>query len=348
MVKHARKRVSSQWEDRSLRALRRIRDAMLTVLMSLYNSRAYLRDAVESTLAQTHRDFEFLIIDDGSMDDSLAIAREYEKRDARIRVIAHENWGAPDALNHAVGEASHDWLFRMDPDDVMMPNRLERQLAFLKENPDLAVASSLVELIDSSGKRIGHSRSPYVERDIVAATIAGPTLIGFHHPAAAIRKSVFQSVGGYRKQYWPADDLDLWNRIGEHGHTMLVQKEYLLKYRIHSASISMSAGQQQVLTLDWVEDSKRRRRAALPEQTFAEFLADRHSRGLLARLNGRRKTTARTLYKAAIYHWSVHNYIRFTPLLLGALALEPGLVLPRIAPRLAEWVPRTRDSEASQ
>jgi glycosyltransferase involved in cell wall biosynthesis len=315
---------------------------MLTVLMSLYNSRAYLRDAVESTLAQTHRDFEFLIVDDGSADDSLAIVREYERQDARIRVIAHANWGAPDALNDAVGQASHEWLFRMDPDDVMMPNRLERQLVFLKENPDLAVASSLVELIDSSGRRIGHSRSPYVSRDVVAATIAGPTLIGFHHPAAAMRKSAFQAVGGYRKQYWPADDLDLWNRIGEAGHTMLVQREYLLKYRIHSASISMSAGRRQVLTLDWVEDSKRRRRAGLAEQTFAEFLGERDSQGWFARLNGRRKTTARTLYKAAVHHWAVHNYVRFAPELAGSLVLEPGLVLPRIAPRLTGWMPRTR------
>jgi glycosyltransferase involved in cell wall biosynthesis len=311
---------------------------MLTVLMSMYNSGRYLREAIDSTLSQTHRDFEFLIVDDGSSDNSLEIANEYQRSDPRIRIIAHENWGAAAALNHAANQAAHEWLFRMDPDDVMLPNRLERQLVFLKENPDLAVASSLVELIDSAGKRVGFSRSPYVSRRVVNATTAGPKLVGFHHPAAAIRKSVFQEVGGYRKQYWPADDLDLWGRIGERGHGMLVQSEYLLKYRLHSASISMSAGKHQVLTIDWVEDSKNRRRAGLSEQTFEEFLADRSNLGFVARCNGHRRTLARTLYKAATHHWAVHEYIHFTPKLLGALALEPGLVIPRLAPRLAGWM----------
>jgi glycosyltransferase involved in cell wall biosynthesis len=308
---------------------------MLSVLMSVYNSSAYLREAIESTLAQTHRDFEFLIIDDGSKDNSLEIVREYEKQDSRIRVLAHPNWGVAGSLNDAVEHARYDWLFRMDPDDVMMPNRLERQLDFLQKNPDLAVASSLVYLIDGTGRSIGKSRSPYTTRKAVTKAIAGTTLIGFHHPAAAIRKSVFQSVGGYRQQCWPAEDLDLWNRIADHGHMMLVQTEYLLKYRVHSSSISISAGRHQVLTIDWVENCKNRRRAGLPELNFAEFLTARDQRPWLSRMNDHRKTIARTLYKAAVHHWSMQEYLRCFPELAAALALEPLLVLPRVLPRLA-------------
>ena len=142
----------------------------------------------------------------------------------------------------------------------------------------LVVASSLVHLIDGSGRMIGKSRSPYTTRQAVNKTIAGPSLIGFHHPAAAIRKSVLQSVGGYRQQCWPAEDLDLWNRIAEKGHMMLVQTEYLMQYRVHASSISISAGRHQVLTIDWVEELKNRRRAGLPEITFAEFIAARDQR----------------------------------------------------------------------
>jgi glycosyltransferase involved in cell wall biosynthesis len=308
---------------------------MLTVLMSMYNSAAYLREAIESTLAQTHKEFEFLIIDDGSKDDSLDIAKEYAKTDNRIRILAHANWGVAHSLNDGVEHARYEWLFRMDPDDVMMPNRLERQLKFLEENPDLVVASSLVHLIDDTGRLIGKSRSPYTTRKAVSKTIAGPSLIGFHHPAAAIRKSVFQSVGGYRQQCWPAEDLDLWNRIAEHGHMMLVQTEYLMQYRVHASSISISAGRHQVLTIDWVEDLKNRRRAGLPEITFAEFIAARDQRPFLRRVNDHRKTIARTLYKAAVHHWSVQHYMRCFPELAAALALEPLLVLPRVLPRLA-------------
>jgi glycosyltransferase involved in cell wall biosynthesis len=308
---------------------------MLSVLMSVYNSAEYLEQAIRSVLEQTYKKFEFLIIDDGSSDNSLEIARRYAKHHKRIRVIAHENWGACEALNAAAEQARGEWLFRMDPDDLMLPTRLERQLAFLRENPDLAVASSLAYLIDSEGRQIGRSRSPYITRQVVAATVAGRELIGFHHPAVAMKKSIFQSVGGYRKEYWLAEDLDLWNRIAEKGHMLLVQPEYLIKYRVHSGSVSIASGRRQVQIIDWVEDSKSRRRAGEPELTFDEFLAQRDKQPWTSRLNERRKTCARTLYKAAIQHYSLRNYYQFVPELAAALVLEPDLVLPRVWPRLA-------------
>src|SRR5580704_476017 len=122
---------------------------MLSVLMSVYNSAEYLEQAIRSVLEQTYKKFEFLIIDDGSTDNSLEIAQRYAKHHKRIRIISHENWGACEALNAAAAQARGEWLFRMDPDHIMLPTRLERQLAFLRQNPDLAVASSLAYPIDS-------------------------------------------------------------------------------------------------------------------------------------------------------------------------------------------------------
>ncbi len=308
---------------------------MLSVIMSMYNSARYLEHAIHSVLAQSYKKFEFLIVDDGSTDNSLEIARRYQKHHKRIKIIAHENWGACDSLNDVANQARGDWLFRIDPDDQMMSNRLERQLAFLRENPDLSVASSLALLIDGEGRQIGRSRSPYTSRKVVADTIAGRELIGFHHPAVAMKKSAFKSVGGYRKQYWLAEDLDLWNRLAEQGHMMLVQPEYLIKYRVHGDSVSIASGRKQVQIIDWVEDSKHRRRIKLPERTFEEFLAEREKLPWHSRLNQHRKTSARTLYKAAIQHWSTRNYYQFIPELAAAIVLEPDLVLPRVWPRLA-------------
>ncbi len=115
---------------------------MLTVLMSMYNSATYLELAIRSTLAQSYKNFEFLIVDDGSTDNSLEIAKRYQKHHKRIRIIAHENRGACESLNDAAKRARGDWIFRMDPDDMMLPMRLERQVTFLRDNPDLSVASS--------------------------------------------------------------------------------------------------------------------------------------------------------------------------------------------------------------
>ncbi len=308
---------------------------MLSVLMSAYNSVAYLHEAISSTLKQTFGDFEFLIADDGSTDDTQQIIRQYEKQDDRVRLIAHDNWGAADSLNDMAAQAKGDWLVRMDPDDVMVFNRLERQRAFLNEHPELDVISSLVYFIDSQGRNLGRSRSPYVSPEAIVQTIAGPNLICFHHPATAIRKSVFQSVGGYRKQFWPAEDLDLWNRVAEKTSAMLVQPEYLLEYRLHSSSISMTSGRWQVLTVDWVEDSKNRRRAGLPERSYQEFLVDRQQQPWTTRLNDHRRTVARTLYKNALQHWCTRDYLRCVPQMATAMALEPHLFLSRLLPRLA-------------
>jgi hypothetical protein len=320
---------------------------MITVLMSVYNSAAYLHQAIRSTLRQTHRDFQFLIVDDGSSDRSLEICREYAARDPRIEIIAHENWGAPASLNDAAAQARGDWLFRMDPDDIMLPNRLSRQMAFLRRNKDLAVASSQVLYINDRGQTVGQSRSPLTTRAAVAAVVAGEGLVALFHPAVAMRKDVFLKVGGYRKQCWPADDLDLWTRIAESGYRVLVQDEFLVKYRLHGASVSMSGSRVQVQTVDWVGDCKRRRQGGEAERSFADYLAEQQSRPVVQRLNWHRKIAARTLYKSGVQRWVLADYVRGAPALAGAFALSPALFTSRVIPRLASLVGRGRPARSA-
>ena len=311
-----------------------------TVLMSVYNSAAFLHEAIQSTLGQTYRDFEFLIADDGSTDDSLAICRSYAKQDGRIRILSHRNWGAATSLNHAASEARGTWLFRMDPDDVMLPHRLERQLHFIRRNPDLAVISSQVQFINQQGQVLGVSRNRLTTRAAISDAHTGPHLITLFHPAVAMRRQVFLSVGGYRPAFWPADDLDLWARIAERSHTLLVQDEPLMQYRLHGKSISMSSGRHQVQTVDWVQDCKHRRRQRQPERTFDQFLADQRSRPWPLRLNNQRTLTGRTLYKSAVQQWALHRYRAFAPAMLGAMLLQPELFLSRILPRLTSALSR--------
>ena len=101
-----------------------------TVLMSVYNSPLYLKEAIESVLKQTTADFEFLIINNGSTDNSADIIEEYSSKDERIRVLNHEHSDLGDALNFGLKSAKHEWVFRMDADDLMYPSRLERQMCY--------------------------------------------------------------------------------------------------------------------------------------------------------------------------------------------------------------------------
>src|SRR5882724_6029993 len=156
----------------------------ITVIMAAYNPGRFLVPAIESVLAQTHRDFEFIIIDDGSTDYTLTIANSYAAKDSRVKVISHTNMGMGPSVNLAMKEAKGDWIARIDGDDLMEPNRLERQIAFLAANPDLVVASSLVNYVNDDGDIIGKNSSRFVTREGVAEAVSNHWPVGFHHQAA--------------------------------------------------------------------------------------------------------------------------------------------------------------------
>jgi glycosyltransferase involved in cell wall biosynthesis len=306
----------------------------VSILIPCYNAERYVAEAMESVLAQTHRDFELLAINDGSTDRTGEILERYAKQDSRVRIISHANMGMGRSLNKAIELASHDWLARMDADDVMLPDRLERQLAFVAERPELVVVSSLVVYIDSESKEIGRSFSNYTRTEQVEAGVKSGELIGFHHPAVLMRREVVREVGGYRHQFWPADDADLWNRITErYPRGVLVQAEYLLKYRIHASSVCVSAAALTAQKADWVSDCMARRRSGRPELTWEQYLAELNSKPWLIRLNRKRRDYARALYKAAAHHFSSKRYGSFIPAMAGAAALSPGTILKRFVPK---------------
>jgi glycosyltransferase involved in cell wall biosynthesis len=306
----------------------------ISVLIPAYNSSRFFPAAIESVLRQTHREFELILIDDGSTDDTLAIARRYAGQDARIRVISHENFGMGRSLNHAMEQARGNWIARLDADDVMLPQRLERQLAFLAANPDLAVASSFVRYIDDGGRDIGAFTSVFTTRAQVQRYVANHWAVGFHHPAAIFHKQTIQSLGGYRPQFWPAEDLDLWNRVIDAGHGVLVQDEALTCYRIHGGSVMVSKSRSAERKVQWATACIRARHEARPEPSEAEFLAERRNRPVVQRVNESRREVARALYKSAVFHFSQRRWAKCAPTLAAALVMEPGFVLPRLRGQL--------------
>ena len=317
---------------------------MLSVLMPAYNAAAYIGEAIESTLAQTVRELELLVIDDGSTDGTGNVAREYARSDPRVRVVSQPNAGIANTLNAGLEMLASEWVFLMHADDVMMPNRLERQLAFLAQNPDVAVASSLVHYINASGAVIGRGRSPLVDRAAVDRAVARGELIAFNHPACVLKRRVILEVGGYRQAFWPAEDCDLWGRVVERGHRVAVQGEYLLKYRIHASSASISRARLMQRKTTWLEQCVATRRAGRPEPTWDEFQSQRRGVAWPRRLNQARQELGRTFYQAAVHHLSTRKYHKLATALAAAAALEPQLVFSRVLPRV--WPLARREAPA--
>jgi glycosyltransferase involved in cell wall biosynthesis len=208
---------------------------LISVLLPVYNGGPYLHEAVESTLAQSFSDFEFLILNDGSTDNSLTILREFETRDQRIRVISRENRGLNRSLNELVSAARGQYLARMDQDDVCMPLRFQRQLEFLEAHPDHVAVGGWIIQMNEAGLPIGIIKCPCEHSEIDEANLKGYCSVW--HPTALIRKDAMVAVEGYRDEFDSAADLDLWLRLAEIGNIANVP-EIVLRYRLHGGSTS--------------------------------------------------------------------------------------------------------------
>lgn len=308
----------------------------VSVTMPAYNAERFLAEAIESVLCQTFTDFELIIVDDGSTDSTLSIAESYAQRDHRVRVVTQPHGGISSGRNRGLAEARGEWIAVMDADDIILPQRLERQLAFVEKNPDIALAGAYAYNIDGSGKIIAQFRSPLTDRAEVRETIARNRLISFHHSAVLMRKDVVQSIGGYREQFDGIEDCDLWNRIAETEHGVLVQPEYLVKYRLHSKSHTIPRVRKLTLRRHWLEDCMRHRRRGAEEPSWESFLARRRALPWAIRFQQERKDLSWILYRQAVSAYVRGSHHSLLSNLVGALLLSPWRTSWRIWHRYLE------------
>ena len=304
----------------------------VSVVMPVYNAERYLAAAVESVLGQTHRDFAFIIVNDGSTDGSADILRRYAERDSRIILIDQANQGGGPARNQGIERAETPWVFQTDADDLMHPDRIERQLAFLQENPDVRVSSCFGYYIDDTGRRVGRITHDLTTREKFAWYLRTNKAIAIMHPGIVFDRDTFLKTGGYR-DIDKAQDVDLWNRITETGALLLVQPEFLVDMRIHKESITGSNYIESRMKLQWIREMMRARRRGEEEPSWVEFLARRHEAPLLVRLNRRRKIEAKRRFRQAGMEWAYRRTGRALLNLLAAAVLQPRYTLPRLMER---------------
>jgi glycosyltransferase involved in cell wall biosynthesis len=234
----------------------------VSVMMPVYNTKRYVAEAVESILAQTFTDFEFLIVDDGSSDGSLGILERYAARDSRIRLACLPHRGIVAARNHALGLATGEFCAVMDSDDVALPERFSRQVEYLRDHPDVICLGTGYISIDEKGRPISNLRVVTDETEIQEHLLSGVCPI--RQPSVMMRRAAVESVRGYREEFSTAEDPDLWLRLGEIGLVVNLP-DVLIKYRVHFQSVS-SLHQQ--LQLERARNATRQAwvRRGLPER----------------------------------------------------------------------------------
>jgi hypothetical protein len=208
----------------------------VSVLMSVHNGARYLRDAVDSLLAQTFTSFELLVVDDASSDDTAAILASYSDR--RLRVITNEsNIGLTKSLNKALRESRGELIARQDGDDRSRPERLRKQVEFLDRHREVVLIGTGARTIDPSGALV---RARMHHRAQTPLGVRWQLLFGnpFTHSSVMFRRAVvLDQLGGYDETYYYNQDFELWSRVIA-GHDACNLAEELVDYRMHSESIA--------------------------------------------------------------------------------------------------------------
>jgi glycosyltransferase involved in cell wall biosynthesis len=253
------------------------RPPTVSVLMCVHNAQRYLEQAVTSILRQTFRDFELVVIDDGSTDGTRGILERLASADARMRVISRPNTGLARALNEGLAHCRGEFVARMDGDDVALPERFARQVAFLRGHPDVVVVGTRVLYVNPfdlpvSGDEATSTSDHPLDHDAIDAQLLAGRGGSIVHPAAMFRREAMLGIGGYREHYNNSEDLDLFLRLAETGRVANLP-DVLLRYRRHLESVSHQKYENQWrLKRQIVEEAYRRRGLAFPaDWTFTPW-----------------------------------------------------------------------------
>lgn len=203
---------------------------LVSVLMPVYNAQAYIKEAIDSILNQTYTNFEFIIINDGSLDNSVDIIRHYA--DPRIVFIDNQdNKGLVTVLNHGLDIAKGKYIARMDADDISLPNRLEKQVSFMERHSKVGVLGSWFHIFGGGFDRIETKLRYPTLKDMIKTSPVG-------HPTAMFRKSVFDKYHVRYDDKWKyAEDYELWIRANKYTQIANLQ-EVLLEYRWSGDNVS--------------------------------------------------------------------------------------------------------------
>lgn len=199
----------------------------VSIILPVFNGQESLASALDSLISQTFRDFELIVIDDGSTDQSQAVLRAYGERDGRVKLYSQANEGLARTLNRGIQLAQGSYFARMDADDISCPERLARQVAFLDTHPEIGVVGTWVKTIGDGVEEVW--RYPVRDDGIRSQLLFNSSLA---HPTVVLRQAVLAAVGGYNGHCTVAEDYELWSRLA--AYTQFANlPQVLLLYRRH-------------------------------------------------------------------------------------------------------------------
>jgi len=304
----------------------------LTVIMSVYNGADYLSLAIESILAQTFRDFEFIIVNNGSSDSTLSILKIYAAKDNRIKIInSKQTLSYVEGRILGIKECKTDWFALMDADDISLELRFEKQMNIINSElgSQIAAIGTWGEYINAQGKVLGRMRSgpETIEKFTKLYESNEATLL--IDPSAIINLELFWKCKGYNKEMVPAADLDFYYRLAETGKKILAIPEILIKYRVHNKSTSVAETMLQRKKAHFVNFNMRLRRNNLKEINYADFCLNIWSKPRY-RLPRIIKDISMHFYKRAGLYYGEEKYLLFIFYILLVFFINPKYLINKL------------------
>jgi len=237
----------------------------LTVILPVYNGERYLSETIDSVLAQSYRDYEFLILDDGSCDATPEILERYARLDPRIRLLRHDNHGVGYTLNRGLAEARGRLIAQIGADDVALPGRLQKQVTFLDSSPDYVLVGGYLRIIDSAGRVVGLRTYPTSDRKVRDHLLLYNP---FGAPSVMYRRNDALAAGGFTPRFWTCEDYDFVLRLAKRGKVANLP-EPLTSYRLHQGSVKSTQ------TVRQLRDTLAAKRAAYTEYGYRQTIRAR-------------------------------------------------------------------------
>ncbi|MCR4276562.1 MAG: glycosyltransferase [Candidatus Roizmanbacteria bacterium] len=209
---------------------------LVSVIIPVYNGQSYLKETILSVQKSNYKNFEIILVNDGSKDKSKELCYKLKKKYKNIRVFSFKkNRGLSNILNYAVRKAKGKYIARINQDDLMVVNRIFSQVYFLENNLDHVLVGGNLKLISEKGKPIDVLSYPQTDQEIRNNWLY---LNSFADPAVMYRKKTFLKVGNYDQNFYPADDYHLWFRMGQTGKVANLN-HVVIKFRVHDEAATV-------------------------------------------------------------------------------------------------------------
>ncbi|BAZ32363.1 putative glycosyl transferase [Cylindrospermum sp. NIES-4074] len=302
---------------------------MISIVMAAYNASEYIALAIESILNQTFSEFELIVIDDGSTDNTVKIVEHYIELDQRVRLIQNNHTGVCHARNTGIQSSKYSWIAIMDADDISLPQRLEKQINAAKANPEVVAWGTYVQHMSSTGDILSLQKQGPISQEEYHSLMNDGEIPFIIHPTTMMKKDVFLKVGAYDSQFPLAQDLELMSRMAHQGIIIAIP-EPLVWYRVHSQSASMQKFFSQQFFTRWIIARHQARLAGTGLPELNQFIAEEKKQSILLRLAQQIGIVGRFNYRMAGLLLANKQYLQGGFYLCMAIVFHPSYSLPRL------------------